>query len=97
MVLAANLSAMFDPLKLSVPSEFRTDRPWDDYILWGDGLHTCFGAQVNHALIPTILKPLLARPGLGRAAGPAGRIDQGATPFPVHFVVEFGAAPETAS
>lgn len=89
MVLAANLSAMFDPLKLAVPGEFRTDRPWGDYILWGDGLHTCFGAQVNHALIPTILKPLLAQPGLRRAAGPAGRIDQGTTPFPVHFAVEF--------
>lgn len=98
MVLAANLSAMFDPLKLASPTEFRTDRPWDDYILWGDGLHTCFGAQVNHALIPTILKPLLARPGLRRAAGPAGRIDPDGTPFPVHFVVAFdAAAPETAS
>lgn len=98
MVLAANLSAMFDPLKLASPAAFRTDRPWDDYILWGDGLHTCFGAQVNHALIPTILKPLLAKPGLRRAVGPASRIDSGGTPFPVHFVVEFDAvAPEAAS
>ncbi|GEO98794.1 cytochrome P450 [Methylobacterium haplocladii] len=94
MVLAANLSAMFDPLKLAAPEEFRTDRPWDDYILWGDGLHTCFGAQVNHALIPTILKPLLQKPCLRRAAGPAGRIDPGKTPFPVHFVVEFDAGPD---
>jgi cytochrome P450 len=90
MVLAANLSAMFDPLQLASPNSFRVDRPWDDYILWGDGLHTCFGAHVNRALIPTILKPLLAKRGLRRAAGAAGQIDTGGTPFPAHLVVEFG-------
>jgi cytochrome P450 len=90
MVLAANLSAMFDPLQLASPNSFRVDRPWDDYILWGDGLHTCCGAHVNRALIPTILKPLLAKRGLRRAAGAAGQIDTGGTPFPAHLVVEFG-------
>jgi cytochrome P450 len=89
MVLAANLSAMFDPLKVAAPTTFRIDRPWDDYILWGDGLHTCFGAHVNAALIPTILKPLLAKPGLRRAPGTAGQIDTAGTPFPAHLVVEF--------
>ena len=75
----------------SAPDAFRTDRPWEDYILWGEGLHTCFGAHINRVLIPAILKPLLARPGLRRAAGPLGRIDTGGTPFPVHFVVEYDA------
>ncbi|WP_342152799.1 cytochrome P450 [Methylorubrum sp. SB2] len=91
MVFAANLSAMFDPLAIEAPDAFRTDRPWEDYILWGEGLHTCFGAHVNRVLIPAILKPLLARPGLRRAAGPLGRIDTGGTPFPVHFVVAYDA------
>jgi cytochrome P450 len=90
MVMAVNLSAMFDPLQIASPNSFRIDRPWGDYILWGDGLHTCFGAHINRALIPTILKPLLAKPGLRRAAGAAGRIDQNGTPFPAHLVVEFG-------
>jgi len=89
-VLAANLSAMFDPLQLASPNAFRIDRRWDDYILWGDGLHACFGAHINRAMIPAILKPLLAKPGLRRAARAAGRIDQDGTPFPAHFVVEFG-------
>ena len=48
---------------------FRTDRPWDDYILWGYGMHTCFGAHVNRAVMPAILKPLLASPAC--AAPPA--------------------------
>ena len=89
MVLAVNLSAMFDPLKVASPESFRTDRPWDDYIIWGYGMHACFGAHINRAVIPAILKPLLAKPGLRRAAGAAGRIDSGGTPFPQHFKVEW--------
>jgi cytochrome P450 len=90
MVLAMNLSAMFDPLRIEAPESFRTDRPWDAYMLWGYGMHTCFGAHINRAVMPAILKPLLAKPGLRRAAGDAGRIDSGGTPFPQHFSVEWG-------
>jgi cytochrome P450 len=89
MVLAVNLSAMFDPLRIDAPESFRTDRPWGDYILWGYGMHTCFGAHVNRAVMPAILKPLLLKPGLRRAAGAAGRIDGGGTPFPQHFSVQW--------
>jgi cytochrome P450 len=89
MVLAVNLSAMFDRLKVASPESFRIDRPWDDYIIWGYGMHACFGAYINRAVIPAILKPLLAKPGLRRAAGAAGRIDGGGTPFPQHFNVEW--------
>jgi cytochrome P450 len=89
MVMAVNLSAMFDPLKVDSPSSFRAGRPWDDYILWGDGLHTCFGAHINLVVIPAMLKPLLAKKNLRRAAGAAGQIDNGGTPFPQHLVVEY--------
>jgi cytochrome P450 len=89
MVLAVNLSAMFDPLRIDAPESFRTDRPWGDYILWGYGMHTCFGAHVNRAVMPAILKPLLLKPGLRRAAGAAGRIDGSGTPFPQHFSVQW--------
>ena len=91
MVMAANLSAMFDRLRIDSPNDFKTDRPWSDYMLWGDGMHTCFGAYINQVTIPGILKPLLQRQGLRRAAGSAGRIDTDGTPFPVHFQVEFDA------
>lgn len=89
MVMASNLSAMFDPLDVPAPSRFRTDRPWETYILWGYGLHACFGAHINRVTLPGILKPLLAKPGLRRAAGTAGRIDTAGTPFPVHLHLEF--------
>jgi cytochrome P450 len=88
LVLASNLSAMFDPLQIVEPNEFRIDRPWGDYILWGYGLHTCFGAYINRAVIPALLRPVLARPNLRRAPGAAGQIDGGGTPFPQHFVLE---------
>ena len=89
MVLAVNLSAMFDPLRVAAPESFRTDRPWSDYILWGYGMHTCFGAHVNRAAMPAMLKPLLLKHRLRRAAGAAGHIDTGGTPFPQHFKVEW--------
>ena len=89
MVLAANLSAMFDAWTVPSPNSFRIDRPWDSYILWGYGLHACFGAHINYVAIPQILKPLLQKEGLRRAAGAEGKLDRGATPFPVHMVLEF--------
>jgi len=89
MVMAVNFSAMFDRLKLDDPNGFHIDRPWDNYILWGDSLHTCFGAHVNQVLIPAILKPLLKQKGLRRAAGSRGQIDSANTPFPAHLHLEF--------
>jgi cytochrome P450 len=89
MVMASNLSAMFDGLEVDSPNAFRAGRSWDDYILWGYGLHTCFGQWLNMTTLPALLKPLIARPGLRRASGPAGQIDNAGTPFPVHFNVTF--------
>lgn len=91
MVMASNLSAMFDPLDVPTPARFRADRAWETYMLWGYGMHDCFGARINRVTLPGILKPLLARTGLRRAAGAAGRIDTEGTPFPVHLHVEFDA------
>lgn len=89
MVFAATQSAMFDRMDIDHPKEFRTDRQFGDYIIWGTGMHTCFGAAINEAVIPAILKPLLVRQGLDRAVGPDGQLDTGGTPFPQHFTVTF--------
>jgi cytochrome P450 len=91
MVVAVGFASMFDRLKLPDPESFRIDRPVDHYILWGEGLHTCFGAHINPVLVPAILKPLLAREGLRRARGRAGQIETQGTQFPVHLHVEFDA------
>ncbi len=89
MVMASNLSAMFDGTELPGVNSFRTDRPWDAYMLWGFGMHTCFGDHLNRITLPAILKPLLSQKNLRRAPGAAGQIDNGDTPFPVHFNVAF--------
>ncbi|WP_412025938.1 hypothetical protein [Burkholderia cepacia] len=86
MVFASNLSAMFDAAVVDDPDAFRTDRPWDIYILWGYGLHRCFGDAINRAIIPALMTPLLAGAPLARADGAAGRPDT-ETPFPQHFTV----------
>jgi cytochrome P450 len=89
IVMASNLSAMFDPLAIPDATAFRIDRPWETYMLWGHGMHTCFGAHINRAVLPALLKPLLAQPNLRRASGPRGQIDNAGTPFPQHLHLEF--------
>lgn len=89
MVFAATLSAMFDRYRIDDPKSFRTDRAWEDYIIWGYGMHTCFGAAINKVVIPAILKPLLKQRNLRRAEGAAGQIDTGGTPHPQHFHLLF--------
>lgn len=97
LVLAANLSAMFDPLQVDAPRTFRTDRPARDYLFFGDGLHTCFGQHINRCVLPAMLKPLLRLPGLRRSAGPEGRINDLGTPFPAHLWLEYDAAAQRPS
>lgn len=89
IVMASNLSAMFDPLTVPDATSFRTDRPWETYMLWGHGMHNCFGAHINRAVLPAMLKPLLAQPNLRRAEGERGQIDKAGTPFPQHFHLVF--------
>lgn len=88
MVLASNLSAMFDPERVPRPRRFIVPRPWASYILWGEGLHRCWGDWINRSILPAMLTPLLARPGL-RALGPP---DGGGTPFPKSYRLAWDAA-----
>ncbi|MFC7050233.1 cytochrome P450 [Emcibacter nanhaiensis] len=88
-VFAANLSAMFDPWAVSSPQKFDITRPPEDYILWGLGLHRCFGEYISHAALPAFFKPLLQQENLRRAPGAAGHIETGQGPFPWHFHIEW--------
>lgn len=80
MVLIANLSAMHDGPAVPQPARFQTPRPWESYCLWGEGLHRCWGDRINQALLPAMLAPLLAKPGLRAPGAP-----EGDTPFPSHY------------
>jgi cytochrome P450 len=74
MVLVATQSAMFDARAVRSPGAFRVDRPWSEYVHFGDGLHTCFGQQINRAHIPALATALLEQPHLGRVPGGEGRL-----------------------
>jgi cytochrome P450 len=71
-VFAAFSSAMMDKRRLADPQSFNPRRLDHEYIHFGYGLHACFGTQMNKALLPLMLKPLLKRPNLRRAPGPGG-------------------------
>src|SRR5688572_8136383 len=67
-------SAMMDERRVPEPRRFDPRRPPEAYIHFGHALHTCFGAQINKAVLPLMLKPLLRRPNLRRAPGRSGRL-----------------------
>lgn len=90
-VLALTRSAMFDDHDVDDPEEFRIDRPAYHYLHYGYGLHTCFGQYINEEQIPRILKPLLQRSNLRRAAGADGELAMDG-PFPSRLLLEFDAA-----
>lgn len=75
-VLAAFSSAMMDERRVPEPRTFNPRRLPHEYIHFGYGLHQCFGIHMNKALLHLMLKPLLKRPGLRRAPGPAGRLSK---------------------
>ena len=80
-VLVGVQSAMFDERAVRAPREFRVDRPWDDYLHFGHGLHTCFGLEINRVHIPAMAVALLEGPRLGRAPDPDGKL-RWAGPYP---------------
>lgn len=91
-VLAATQSAMMDHRKIKQAKTFRLDRPDYYYMHFGYSLHSCFGQYINAVQIPGIVKSVLKRPGLKRAAGDAGIMTTwGPGPFPTHLTLEFDA------
>lgn len=88
LVIASTISAMFDPEVMRHPDEFRVDRPPQDYMHFGRGLHTCYGERINHIVLPEVLGCLLRLRNLRRAPGSEGRM-RFEGPFPDRLVVEF--------
>ena len=87
-VFAATLSAMHDERAIDDPDEFRTDRPWSDYMLFGHGMHTCYGQQIVRAQLPAMAQALFEGPRIERARGGDGRL-RFEGPFPSGLTVRF--------
>lgn len=88
-VFAATLSAMHDERAVEDPDAFRTDRPWSDYMLFGHGLHTCYGQQIVRAQLPALAAALFEGPRLKRARGGDGKLQFSSGPFPTGLTVRF--------
>jgi cytochrome P450 len=88
-VVAATLSAMYDERVVSEPAEFRVDRPWSDYMLFGHGLHTCYGQQIVRHQLPAMMTALLEGSPISRARGRAGAMRWDG-PYPSGLTVRFG-------
>jgi cytochrome P450 len=74
IVFVGTHSAMWDEDAVPDPASFDPSRANAQYLIFGDGLHRCFGEHVARVQIPALLAPLLRRPGLRRAPGRAGRL-----------------------
>jgi cytochrome P450 len=73
-VFAAFASAMMDERRLPEPKRFEAGHLPYEYIHFGYGMHECFGRYINQMTLHRMLKPLLRRPNLRRAAGQEGRL-----------------------
>jgi cytochrome P450 len=73
-ILAAFASAMRDGRRVPNPEMFDPRRLPHEYIHFGHGLHQCFGEHINRATLHMMLKPLLRRANVRRAAGAAGHL-----------------------
>jgi cytochrome P450 len=83
-VFAGTLSAMHDERAIDDPEEFKVDRPWSDYMLFGLGLHTCYGQQIVRNQLPAMMTALLEGATIKRA----GRLKWDG-PFPSSMPVRF--------
>jgi cytochrome P450 len=81
------LPAMFDPVVFPNPHEFRTDRPIENYLHFGHGLHRCFGRYINLVQIPEIVGALLRYGNIRRPSPPLHQM-QFEGPFPDRLLVE---------
>lgn len=67
------LPAMFDSAAVPYPYQFRTDRPRRDSLVFGRGVHACFGYPFVRCMLIALLKPLFVC-GFARVPGRAGRL-----------------------
>lgn len=81
-------AAMMDGAVVESPKDFRLDRPEEQYLHFGAGLHQCLGRHIAEALVVKMVGGLLTLDGLRRAKGVTGRLRRIGL-FPKAFYVEF--------
>lgn len=87
-VMAATLSAMFDPEAVNDPERFDPARPAKDSLVFGHGIHWCIGSAIARVQIAEAFRVLFSRPNVRRARGRPGRLTRRGA-FPEHLHVAF--------
>jgi len=90
-VLVATQSAMFDSRRVADPRSYRVDRPLEDYLHFGHGLHACFGREINRVHLPAMATALFEGPPVTRADTGRGLQYDGA--YPASLPVQFAPGP----
>lgn len=88
VVLALVYSANRDERVFQNPEAFLPDRPEDQYLHFGAGLHECLGRHIARVQVREMVKGLVALPNLRRQPDAAGELAQNG-PFPVSLGVSF--------
>ncbi|WP_315927079.1 cytochrome P450 [Mesorhizobium sp. SP-1A] len=91
VVWPATRSAMFDKRAVEDPWRFKPDRPSQDSLVFGHGIHKCIGAALARVQTAECFRALFSRPGFRRAAGRQGRLRR-LGPYPDRLMVEFDPA-----
>ena len=73
-VFSSFVSAARDPTVFPSPNEVHLNRPMDSYIHYGEGPHTCLGADASKVALTAMLKTVGKLPNLRRATGPQGQL-----------------------
>jgi hypothetical protein len=87
VVIAVTKSAMLDRRAVARPSRFSMERPDDDYLHFGYGLHRCFGEHIARAQLAAIATALFSR-----EIGSLGGLTRSG-PFPAHLPVAVTGPP----
>jgi cytochrome P450 len=74
LIAVGTQSAMWDEDAIPCPARFDSTRADEQYLIFGRGTHACLGEAIVRMQLPEMLRPLLGRPGLQRAAGLQGRL-----------------------
>jgi cytochrome P450 len=67
------LPAMFDSAAVPFPHQYRTDRGANDFLVFGYGMHACFGYQFARTMLVALLMPLFVC-GFARAPWPKSKL-----------------------
>ena len=86
-------AAVMDPDAIDEPERFRIDRPDHDFMLFGQGMHTCLGQMIGEVLLTEAARVVLRLPNIRRADGPEGHVQNGTGlpggGYPAHLVFAF--------